>query len=58
MENNFALSGIEDKGDRGDIADLPLFRTLSAICRKSQEPQEEFFALLTYVNLAASRILS
>ena len=37
--NNFALSGAEDKTsrllNRGSIADLPLLRTLLAICQKS-----------------------
>ena len=39
--NNFALSDAEDKTsgllNRGGIADLPLLRTLLAICQKSQE---------------------
>ena len=42
--NNFALSDAEDNTsgplNRGGIADLPLLRTLLAICQKSQEPQE------------------
>ena len=33
--NNFALSDAEDNTNRGGIADLPLFRTLLAICQKS-----------------------
>ena len=41
--NNFALSDAEDNTsgplNRGDIADLPLLRTLLAICQKSQEPR-------------------
>ena len=40
--NNFALSDAEDNNsgplNRGGIADLPLFRTLLAICQKSWEP--------------------
>ena len=42
LENNFALSDAEDYTsgplNRGGIADLPLLRTLLAICQKSQEP--------------------
>ena len=40
--NNFAFSDAEDNTsgplNRGDIADLPLLRTLLAICQKSEEP--------------------
>ena len=40
--NNFALSDAEDNTsgplNRGGIADLPLLRTLLAICQKSHEP--------------------
>ena len=40
--NNFALSDAEDNTsgplNRGSIADLPLLRTLLAICPKSREP--------------------
>ena len=40
--NNFALSDAEGNTsgslNRGGIADLPLLRTLLAICQKSQEP--------------------
>ena len=40
--NNFALSDAEDNTsgplNRGDIADLPLLRTLLAIRQKSGEP--------------------
>ena len=40
--NNFALSDAEDNTSgsltRGGIADLPLLRTLLAICQKSREP--------------------
>ena len=39
MANNFALSDAEDNTsgplNRGDTADLPLFRTILAICHKS-----------------------
>ena len=39
LANNFALSGAEDNIsrplDRGGIADLPLLRTVIAICQKS-----------------------
>ena len=42
LANNFALSDAEDNTsgplNRGGIADLPLLRTLLAICQKSQEP--------------------
>ena len=40
--NNFALSDAEDNTsgllNRRGIADLPLLRTLLAICQKSREP--------------------
>ena len=40
--NNFALSDAADNSsgllNRADIADLPLLRTLLAICQKSLEP--------------------
>ena len=40
--NNFALSDAGDNTsgplNRGGIADLPLFRTILAICQKSREP--------------------
>ena len=63
--NNFALSDAEDKTsgplNRGGIADLPLLRTLLAICQKSQEPSfwevMDSFVLLPYASLAASRTL-
>ena len=42
LSNNFALSDAEEKTSgllsRGSIADIPLLRTLLAICQKSQEP--------------------
>ena len=63
--NNFALSDAEDNTsgplNRGGIADLPLLRTLLAICQKSPEPSfwevMDSFVLLAYVSLAASRTL-
>ena len=59
--NNFALSDAEDNTsgplNRGGIADLPLLRTLLAICQKSQEPSfwevMDSFVLLAYASLAA-----
>ena len=59
--NNFALSDAEDNtfgpwNSRG-IADLPLLRTLLAICQKSREPRfwdvMDSFVLLAYASLAA-----
>ena len=42
LANNIALSDAEDNTsgllNRGGIADLPLLRTLLAICQKSREP--------------------
>ena len=63
--NNFALSDAEDKTsrplNRGGKADLPLSRTLLAICQKSREPifweVMDSFVLLAYASLAASRTL-
>ena len=63
--NNFALSDAEDNTsrplNRGGIADLPLLRTLLAICQKYQEPSSSemmnSFVSLAYANLAAWRIL-
>ena len=63
--NNFALSDAEDNTsgplNRGGIVDLPLLRTLLAICQKSQEPSfwevMDSFVLLAYASLAASRTL-
>ena len=54
--NNFALSDAEDNTsgplNRGGIADLPLLRTLLAICQKSREPSFweviDSFVLFTY----------
>ena len=61
--HSFALSDAEDNTsrplNRRGIADLPLSRTLLAICQKS--PQPSFwevmgsFVLLAYASLAASR---
>ena len=58
--NNFALSDAEDNNssplNRGGIADLPLLRTLLAICQKSREPSfwevMVSFVLLEYASLA------
>ena len=63
--NNFALSDAEDNTsgplNRGGIADLPLLRTLLAICQRSREPSfwevMDSFVLLAYASLAASRTL-
>ena len=65
LANNFALSDAEDNTSgplsRGDIADLPLLRTLLAICQKSREPSfwevMDSFVLVAYVSLAVSRTL-
>ena len=62
--NNFPISDAEDNTsgllNRG-IADLLLLRTLLAIRQKSQEPcfweVVDFFVLLVYASLAASRTL-
>ena len=61
---NFALSDAENDTsrplNRGSIADLPLLRTLSAICQ-SQEPSfwevMDSFILLAYASLVGSRTL-
>ena len=63
--NNFALSDAEDNTsgplNRGGIGDLPLLRTLLAICQKSREPSVwdvmNAFVLLAYASLTASRTL-
>ena len=63
--NNFALSDAEDNIsgslNRRDVADLPLLRTLLAICQKSREPSfwevMDSFVLLAYASLAAFRTL-
>ena len=64
--NNFALSDAEGNTstplNRGGIADLPLLRTLLAICQKSRGPSfwevMDSFVLLAYASLASSRTLS
>ena len=66
LANNFALSDTEDNTsellNRGGIADLPLLRTLLAICAKSEEPSfwevMNSFVLAAYASLAASGTLS
>ena len=63
--NNFALSDAEDNTsgplNRRGMADLPLLRTLTAICQKSQEPSfwevMDSLVLVAYASLAASRTL-
>ena len=63
--NNFPLSDAEDNTsgplNRGDIADLPLLRTLLAVHQKSQESNfwevMHSFVLLASANLVASRTL-
>ena len=65
VANKFALSDAEDNTsgplNRGGIADLPLLRTLLAICWKSQEPsfweKMDSFVLVAYASLAALRTL-
>ena len=63
--NNFALSNAEDNTsgplNRGGIADLPLLRTLLAICQKSREPSfweaMDSFVVLAHASFAASLTL-
>ena len=63
LTNNFALSDAEDNTsgslNRGAIADLPLLRTLLAICQKSREKSfwetVDSFVLLPYASLEASK---
>ena len=62
LANNFALSdNTSGLFNRGGIADLPLLRTLLAICQKSREPSfwevMDSFVLGAYASLAASRTL-
>ena len=65
LANNFALSDAENNTsrplNRGGIADLPLLRTLLAICPKSRESSFweviDSFSLLAYASLAISRTL-
>ena len=61
--NNFALSDAKDNTfmllNRGGIADLPLLRTLLAICQELGEPKFweviDFLVLLVYAIVAASK---
>ena len=63
--NNLALSDAEDNTsrllNRGGTADLPLLRTLFAICQKPSELNfwkvMDSFVLVAYASLAASRTL-
>ena len=63
--NKFSLSDAENYIscllNRAGVADLPLLRTLLAICQKSWEPSfwevMDSFVLLAYASLAASRTL-
>ena len=65
LANNFALSEAEHNTSgllsRGSIADLPLLRTLLAICQQSREPSfwevMDSFILVAHASLAASRTL-
>ena len=66
LANNLPLSDAEYNTSgllkRGGMADLPLLRTLSAICQKSLAPYSfwevmDSFNLLTYASLAVSRTL-
>ena len=60
LANDFALSDAEDNTfgalKRGGITDLPLLRTLLAICQKSREPSfmevMNSFIVLAYASLA------
>ena len=61
LGNNFPFSDAEDNTsgplNRGGIADLPLLRTLLAICQKSRERSlwevMDSFVLVAYASLAA-----
>ena len=62
LASSSALSDAEDNTSRllngGGTADLPLLRTLLAICQKSQEPSFwEVSGLLAYASLITSRTL-
>ena len=65
LANNFALSDAEDNTsgplNKGGIADLPLLRTLLAICQNFREPNfwkvMDSFVLVAYASLASSRTL-
>ena len=62
LAKRFALSDAEDNTfgllHRGGIEDLPLLRTLLAICQKCREPSfwevMDSFVLVAYASLAAS----
>ena len=63
LANDFTLSDAEDDTsgplNRSGIADLPLLRTLLAICQKFWDPRfwevMDSFVLLTYASLTVSR---
>ena len=65
LANNFLLSDAENNTSglliRGGIADLPLLRTLLAICQNSQEPTlwgvMDSLVLLAYASLVVSKML-
>ena len=65
LVNNYALSDAEDNTfeplNRGGKADLPLLRTMLAICQKFQEPSfwevMDSFVLVAHASLAVSRTL-
>ena len=65
LGDDFPLLDAEDNTseplNRGGIADLPLLRTLLAICEQSLEPSfwevMSSFVLVAYTNLAPSRTL-
>ena len=65
LANNFFFSDAEDSTsgplNRGGIVDLPLLRTILAICQKSREPNfwevMDSLVLVAYVSFAASRAL-
>ena len=64
LANNFALDAEDNISgllNRGGIANLPLLRTLLAICKKSRETSFweviDSFVLLAYVSLVNSRTL-
>ena len=65
LANNFLLSDAENNTsgllNRGGIADLPLLRTLLAICQNSQEATlwevMDSLVLLAYASLVVSKML-
>ena len=65
LANNFAVSDVEDNTfgplNRVGISNLPLLRTILAICQKSWQPSfwdvMNSFVLLGYASLVASRTL-